>query len=95
MPFKKTSDGFYWDEQAARHEGRWSAAASRDRVVWIEAAEQFIARGSLGRVWDTLADPSWRPDSLTTDAEREIVRQALRKGVELGRYDAAVWSGYC
>jgi hypothetical protein len=91
MPFKKGADGgLRWDPKAAQFEGRWTPKARRDeprRCAWIEVAEDVIERGAITRVWDTLADPAYRPGNLTEEDERYIVRRALSRDAELGRLD--------
>ena len=91
MPFKKGADGgLRWDPKGAQFEGRWTPKARRDeplRCAWIEVAEDVIERGAIMRVWDTLADPAYRPANLTEEDERYVVRRALSRGAELGKLD--------
>jgi hypothetical protein len=81
MPFKRTDGGLWWDDDAARREGRWGDDVCRPDV--IELAEHLLERGSLERVWDTLALN--RPAGLTGAEERRIVNMTLRRAAELGR----------
>jgi hypothetical protein len=82
MGFKKDdAGGLRWDKSIAGE--RWGKNANRPDFV--EAAELSIEKGMIGCVWDTLADPAYRPDDLAEDEERMIVRKALRRSVELGR----------
>ena len=87
MGFKRddTTGGLIWDKSTAGE--RWGKNANRPDFV--EAAELTIGKGMIGCVWDTLADPAYRPDDLTDAEERMIVRKALSRSVEIGRMHAS------
>jgi hypothetical protein len=88
VAFKKDepTGGLRWDRSTAGD--RWGRKANRPDVV--EFCEMLIDQGNTGSIWDTLADPAYRPADLHDDEERLIVRRALRRDAELGRLDASM-----
>jgi hypothetical protein len=78
---KDDSGGLRWDRSTASE--RWGKNANRPDFV--EAAEHFLDRGMINCLWDTLANPDYRPADLGEDEERMLVRKALARSVEVGR----------
>jgi hypothetical protein len=84
MSFKKDAAGaLRWDKSTAGE--RWGKNANRPDFV--EAAELMIDRGAVAHIWDTLADPNYRPADLQNDEELYVMRKALRKAAEMGKLD--------